>query len=516
MIGATTECDIFPVNSHKWKVCRGESKLSHRKINNYRESWGLPPLFPEVSEVVTKSPDVQVTITNRSVDRAGQSKYGPGSELLHWYNASGMPDCEACFEMCRTMNEWGVDGCRERLEEIVADILPRAMQWIAENRPFVSAMLPNILKEAEAKRRIRKDVSSAIDRAAAILENNLPEPSAVMQVANEKLRGKRTGCSSCGGRAAKNQVARPSRGSVRATNSPRMPANPVPFTDAPRLTLMFHVWPRGDSWRRHIEKLEPVLHRFDRLLLGVATDPTTATLEETAAAFGDRWEVTHVVNNPDKRHGLREVATYQQMIKTLVHGPIDTGCYVRCVHPEKYITLNNADVYRITQMQGESVWLNNGCPYPYLVGDFIRDSTNDVTFCAHAKGAQDHNVSSDAVTWWTDAMYETILYNIDGVLDEMRNGAAIAGSFRRHGKFLGTAHQWHYSGTFYAFRNAVTFSNGVPSHRSHWWGTESWPGDHFPLSHAACIFGEHAGNMYQADQQPRAAFEQWKASRATH
>jgi hypothetical protein len=56
-------------------------------------------------------------------------------------------------------------------------------------------------------------------------------------------------------------------------NSPTMPGEPIAFTDIPRLTLMFHVWPHGDSWRRHIEKLEPVLHRFDRLLLGVATDP---------------------------------------------------------------------------------------------------------------------------------------------------------------------------------------------------------------------------------------------------
>jgi hypothetical protein len=240
---------------------------------------------------------------------------------------------------------------------------------------------------------------------------------------------------------------------------PTTPIQPVPFTGDPRLTLMFHVWPHGDSWRRHIEKLEPVLHRFDHLLLGVATDVSTATLEETVAAFGDRWEVTHVVNNPEKRHGLREVATYQQMIKTLGRG------------------------------------------------------VNDVTFCAHGKGAQVHNVNSEPVTWWTDAMYDTILYNIDGVINEMRNGASIVGSFRRHGRQLGTTHRWHYSGTFYAFRNATILSNGVPQYRQNWWGTESWPGDHFPLSHSACIFGDQVGDMYKANQQPRAAFEQWKANR---
>jgi hypothetical protein len=223
---------------------------------------------------------------------------------------------------------------------------------------------------------------------------------------------------------------------------------------------MFHVWPHGDSWKRHIDKLEPVLHRFDRLLLGVATDVSTSTLEETSAAFGDRWEVTHVVNNLEKRTGLREVATYRPMIETLAHG------------------------------------------------------VNDVTFCAHGKGVQGHNVSSEPVTWWTDAMYDTILHNIDGVLEEMRNGAAIVGSFRRHGSQLGTTHRWHYSGTFYAFRNAITFSaTACHSTDKTGGGLNRWPGDHFPLSHSACIFGDQVGDMYKANQQPRAAFEQWKANR---
>jgi hypothetical protein len=86
-----------------------------------------------------------------------------------------------------------------------------------------------------------------------------------------------------------------------------------------------------------------------------------------------------------------------------------------------------------------------------------------VTFCAHGKGVQGHNVNSEPVTWWTDAMYDTILHNIDGVINEMRNGAAIVGSFRRHGSQLGTTHRWHYSGTFYAFRNAITLATACHS-----------------------------------------------------
>lgn len=263
--------------------------------------------------------------------------------------------------------------------------------------------------------------------------------------------------------AEKAKPARPQRRNrmqkQKVSNSPTIPEAPIPFTADPRLTLLFHVWPHGDGWRRHLDKLQPILHRFDRLILGIATDRTTATVDEVRKAFGDRWEVVAVENDPSKKTGLREVATYRQMLPML------------------------------------------------------SDGVNDITFCAHSKGTQGHTADSEPVTWWTDAMYETILYNIDGVIDEMRHGAAIVGSFRRHGKQLGTKHRWHYSGTFYAFRNSVALSNGVPSYQSKWWGTESWPGDHFPLGASACVFGDHSGHLYHAHEQRRAELEQWKASR---
>jgi hypothetical protein len=136
---------------------------------------------------------------------------------------------------------------------------------------------------------------------------------------------------------------------------------------------------------------------------------------------------------------------------------------------------------------------------------------NDITLCLHGKGSQPHT-KNDAIGWWIDAMYETVAYNLDGVIEEMANGAAIVGSFRRHGRFLGTKHNWHYTGTYYAFRNAIAFSNGVPTYRQIWWGTESWSGDHFPISSSACLFGDRANDLYKIDQQPRRELEQWRLS----
>ena len=97
----------------------------------------------------------------------------------------------------------------------------------------------------------------------------------------------------------------------------------------------------------------------------------------------------------------------------------------------------------------------------------------------------------------------------------MESGASIVGSFRRHGGHFKTQYHWHYAGTFYSFRNCH-LTNGHPSYRQKWWGTESWPGDHFPLASSACIFGDNAGHLYHEHEQPRAALEQWKAERDTY
>ena len=331
--------------------------------------------------------------------------------------------CRMCKNLRDQMNRQGVRWCRMNREYIIGQM--------ADNAAKSHSLIP------ESVARLVTDTTAF--RAEA-----------------NRLLGQAIGSS---GRRSSRGIHH-SRRRSKLANSPTIPTDPIPFTGTPRLSLMFHVWPHGDGWKRHTEKLAPVLHRFDRKLLGIAVDSSTATATEVAEAFGQGWEITEAVNNPAKRKGLREVETYQQMLPILT------------------------------------------------------DGVNDVTFCAHAKGVQTHTAASEPVTWWTDAMYESILYNIDGVLDAMRDGASVVGSFRRHGKQLGTKYRWHFSGTYYAFRNIVAFSNGVPDYKQKWWGTESWPGDHFPLSASHCIFGDGINDLYKTGQQPRVELREWKEQRA--
>lgn len=93
------------------------------------------------------------------------AKGGPGSELLKIYKAAGVPTCPACVAMAIQMNQWGPADCAAKVDEIVADMLPRAKIWVAENRPFIHALLPGLVEDVGIRWKIRSDVLAAIAAA---------------------------------------------------------------------------------------------------------------------------------------------------------------------------------------------------------------------------------------------------------------------------------------------------------------------------------------------------------------
>lgn len=230
-----------------------------------------------------------------------------------------------------------------------------------------------------------------------------------------------------------------------------------PFTTIPRLTIISHVYPRKDTWEYHIEKLAHIEDKFDTRLLGVATDENTDSFETIQRAF-PKWDCFEVKNDP----GLREVATYPQMFQ-----------------------------------------------------EVASSNPNDVIFCHHFKGSQEHTKDSPSIRWWIDAMYDTVIYNIDDVLYRMANGAHIVGSFRRHGRMLASRHRWHFSGTYYAFRAAKYFPIAKYPITKTWWGTEQWPGRYTKLKHSSCVFGDFAGDLYKEDERLKEELEAWACKEGT-
>lgn len=90
----------------------------------------------------------------------GRLSGGPGSQLVVLYRERGIPSCQQCYTLAARMDSLGPDGCRERLDEIVADMLPRARAWADQG--LITWLAPDVALRTV----IRHDVLEAIARAA--------------------------------------------------------------------------------------------------------------------------------------------------------------------------------------------------------------------------------------------------------------------------------------------------------------------------------------------------------------
>lgn len=159
------------------QICEGKAEIPLKKINAYRSSWGLPPLEEgglDIQVIHDGKADVPVsTVVPATAMPLATSKCGcgvakpivhegPGTELKDIMTKAGVPSCQACKDLAYKMDSWGVDECRLRIDEIVEDILPRALKWVEKQYPWANTLFPSIVKEAELRRRIRKYVKMAL------------------------------------------------------------------------------------------------------------------------------------------------------------------------------------------------------------------------------------------------------------------------------------------------------------------------------------------------------------------
>lgn len=418
-----------PLTGRRLQIASGLSGLPDNRVLEYRQKWAAQGIELPEWEPATE------TAARVSTKLKGVGDF-IGETLQWFFNLSAGKGCK-CKKYADELNKMGPDRCEQNIDAIVARLTDQ------EHRQQLAAHLKI------SEKLLSSWVGMKLLRAETwlIVRGAIKAARKAKQERDEQIRKARANVQP--GRAR------------RLGNAPTIPPEPIPFTGPPQVTLLFHVWPHGDTWRKHLDYLQPVLPQVHRKILGIAYDETTASVQETKDAFGQGWEYVIAKNKIANKgkHGLREVATYKQMLPKLTSG------------------------------------------------------VNDVTLCLHGKGAQGHTHESEAIRWWIEAMYQTVAYNLPEVIERMRDGAAIVGSFRRHGSHFRTTHKWHYSGTYYAFRNCIALSNGVPSLRQIWWGTESWPGDYFPLSSSACIFGDGVNDLYDPAQQPRDELKRWRAER---
>lgn len=210
---------------------------------------GRKPLGAAYGSVKNQRPDPPAAIVTLPPGR--NKAAGPGWQLLDYYRTQGVPSCQACAVLALQMDQWGIAGCRQHLEQIVSEILPRAKQWVAQNKPWIHKLLPDALEDFGIRLKIRADVTAAIDRAASTSKSGA-KPGA------------------------------------------------VPFTEPVTRNLLMWIYPKkGPVWRWNVEQIARRIELFNgKKVFAIATDATTDSVQvalDAVDALAD--DVLHFQNS---------------------------------------------------------------------------------------------------------------------------------------------------------------------------------------------------------------------------
>ena len=195
--------------------------------------------------------------------------------------------------------------------------------------------------------------------------------------------------------------------------------------------LLFHLYPkRGERWRWHARELGRRLGLFNgRRILAIVTDEHSEDFATARSAFPGWDTYLDLRNDP----ALREVASFEPLF---------------------------------AQVAG-------------LTGP------GDVTLWAHSKGVI--RTGNPAVARWVEAQYATLLDHWPAVAELLR-AHPLAGSFRRDiqgWQASESRSDWHYSGSWFWFRNADLFARDWRRIDRFWSGIEAYPSLHFSREEAA-------------------------------
>jgi hypothetical protein len=245
--------------------------------------------------------------------------------------------------------------------------------------------------------------------------------------------------------------------------------------DSPKTNLLMHLLPvaANNNWKWNLKELKKRDHLFNsKKVLAIAIDERsnvggrnlkTVSADEVIAysrCIGLEWDVVEAF--PNDQH-LREVATFE-----------------------------------------------------WLMSNVVSIDPNEITFFCQGK-AVTH--SDDSITVkWGQVMYDSCLDDFSSVVKALET-FSIAGSLRRFGEFTTpNNNRWHYSGTFFWFRNDDVFKTQKwKTIDREFFGVESWPGLMFKPEESACLFGDNVGSLYEPSAwvQLEEKSRVWKECRET-
>ena len=173
-----TGCEQFPEGSRKRHICDGVGGLPLAKVNAYRAAWSIPELdelpeqqlsAPIVHTNAQKTPALSKAISAPcpACNKPKVIAEGPGTELKKILAAKNVPPCQQCDEMAQRMNAMGPDECEAKIDDLVAEMLPRALRWIKANKPWLHALLPGVVEAAGATMILKSYIRQAIETHSA-------------------------------------------------------------------------------------------------------------------------------------------------------------------------------------------------------------------------------------------------------------------------------------------------------------------------------------------------------------
>lgn len=196
--------------------------------------------------------------------------------------------------------------------------------------------------------------------------------------------------------------------------------------------LLFHCYPIS-NWQWHFEQLRKRIGLFNgKRVISLAIDKCNESLisEVTSSAVDIFDEVHRFENNPK----LREVVTFE-----------------------------------------------------HLFGRVESENENEATLYAHSKGT---SRTSRQIRRWCGVLYTTLVDHWP-VVQEILQKYPLAGSFKKVGigwPVQESHSQWHYSGSWFWFRNVDLFSKNWKLIEQFAHGIETYPSLHFREDEAGCVF----------------------------
>ena len=354
-----------------------------------------------------------------------------------------------CKDLAAKMDAWGVVGCEKNRTDIVAalvanrEILIQAIRdSLGHMAGFAASMIPEIVLHAGADRLLTAAIADARIMAP-------PVPPLVQRHARivaSKPRRQPTAAKMRGDHRKFLGSLKKEQDRLFALNQQAPPPQPDPFVGDPVIHFGAHLWPVKGNWQWHVDLWNQQARIINgRSFVGIAISPETDSFETVRAALHPSIIVKEFANDKEgENHTFR--------------------------------------------------WLQEVVP----------QGQDDILIYCHGKGVRQHTAASEAVRRWSEAMYQTVVFNHDRVIEKLAAGYRNVHSFRTFGtRPLSPINRWHPSGTYFAVR--AKYLAGKPV-KVRYGGVEAWCGDHFKASESWCEFFDNS--MFTTLYDHKASTEQ--------